>query len=123
MKLLRKAKAFDQTLECQMSWETIKKKYMDVPILITPTWDLEFHAHTYASNLGIRPMLVQNPTMWPPHYLCIPSIQQCKKNYTIAEREALAMIYALHKLKHYLLGNKFVFYVDHMTLIYLIKKP
>jgi hypothetical protein len=37
--------------------------------------------------------------------------------------EALAMVYTLHKFCHYLLGNKFVFYVDHMALLYLIKKP
>jgi hypothetical protein len=33
------------------------------------------------------------------------------------------MVFALHKIKHYLLGNKFVFYVDHMALIYLVNKP
>jgi hypothetical protein len=88
--------------------------------LIAPTWDLEFHAHTYASNLAIG---ATNPIMWPPHCLCIPSFQQCKKNYTIVEKETLAMICALHKLRHYLLSNKHVIYVDHMALVYLIKKP
>ncbi len=33
------------------------------------------------------------------------------------------MVYTLHKFKHFLLGNKFVFYVDHMTLVYLVNKP
>jgi hypothetical protein len=33
------------------------------------------------------------------------------------------MIFALHKFKHYLLGNKFVFHVDHMALVYLVNKP
>jgi hypothetical protein len=33
------------------------------------------------------------------------------------------MVFALHKFKHYLLGNKFVFYVGHMALVYLVKKP
>ncbi len=33
------------------------------------------------------------------------------------------MVFSLHKFKHYLLGNKFVFYVDHMTLLYLVNKP
>jgi hypothetical protein len=32
------------------------------------------------------------------------------------------MGFALHKFKHYLLGNKFVFYVDHMALVYLVNK-
>jgi hypothetical protein len=33
------------------------------------------------------------------------------------------MVFALHKFKHYLLGNKFVFYVYHMALVYLANKP
>jgi len=33
------------------------------------------------------------------------------------------MVYALHKFIHYLLGNKFVFSVDHMALVYLVNKP
>jgi hypothetical protein len=33
------------------------------------------------------------------------------------------MAYALDKFKHFLLGNKFVFYVDHMALVYLVNKP
>jgi hypothetical protein len=33
------------------------------------------------------------------------------------------MVYALHKFRHFLLGNKCVFYVDHMALVYLVNKP
>jgi hypothetical protein len=33
------------------------------------------------------------------------------------------MVYALHKFRLFLLGNKFVFYVDHMDLVYLVNKP
>ncbi len=33
------------------------------------------------------------------------------------------MVFALHRFKHYLLGNKFFFYVDHMALVYLVNKP
>ncbi len=32
------------------------------------------------------------------------------------------MAFALHKFRHYLLGDKFVFYVDHMALMYLMNK-
>jgi hypothetical protein len=31
------------------------------------------------------------------------------------------MVFALHKFNHYLLGNKFVFYVDHMALSHIAK--
>jgi hypothetical protein len=34
------------------------------------------------------------------------------------------MVFVLHKFQHYnLLGNKRVFYVDHMVLVYLVNKP
>jgi len=46
-----------------------------------------------------------------------------EQNYTTIEKEALAMVYALHKFCHYLLDNKFIFYVDHMALLYLVQKP
>jgi hypothetical protein len=46
-----------------------------------------------------------------------------EKNYIVTKREALAMVYALHKLGHYMLDNMFTFYVDHMPLVYLISKP
>jgi hypothetical protein len=32
------------------------------------------------------------------------------------------MVFVLHKFRHYLLGNKFVFYVNHMALVYLVNK-
>jgi hypothetical protein len=44
-------------------------------------------------------------------------------NYSITHRKALAMAFALHKFKNYLLGNKFIFYVDHMALVYLVNQP
>jgi len=46
-----------------------------------------------------------------------------KRNYNTMEHEALAMVFAFHKFKHDLLGNKFLFYVDHMVLVYLVNKP
>jgi len=33
------------------------------------------------------------------------------------------MVHALHKFRQFLVGNKFVFYVDHMALMYLVNKP
>ena len=33
------------------------------------------------------------------------------------------MVYAVNKFRHYLLGNKFIFYVDHLAIQYLVNKP
>jgi hypothetical protein len=48
---------------------------------------------------------------------------EVEKNYSTTKKEAFAMIYAIKKLYHYLLGNSFTFFVDHQTLIYLINRP
>jgi hypothetical protein len=39
------------------------------------------------------------------------------------EREGLAMVHALPKFKHYLLGKDFKIFIDHSTLKYLVNKP
>ncbi len=33
------------------------------------------------------------------------------------------MVYAQHKFRQFLLGNKFVSHVNHMALVYLVNKP
>jgi len=35
--------------------------------------------------------------------------------------EAFAVVYVFHS--HYLFGNKFIFYVDHLALLYLVRTP
>jgi hypothetical protein len=45
------------------------------------------------------------------------------RNYNTIKCEALVMLFAMHKFRHYFIGNKFVFYVDHTTLVYLVNKP
>ena len=37
-------------------------------------------------------------------------------------REALGMVYSINKFRHYLLGKKFTFHVDHSALLYLVSK-
>jgi hypothetical protein len=39
------------------------------------------------------------------------------------EREGLAMVYALQKYRHYLLGQHFKMFTDNVSLRYLVNKP
>jgi hypothetical protein len=45
------------------------------------------------------------------------------KNYSTRDREALAVIYALRKLRHYLLGRPFILYSDHESLSKFANQP
>ncbi len=86
---------------------------------------MEFHVHTNASLLAMGAMLSQNiigksdqPIVYVFRFLNIT-----KHNYSTTQKKALIMVISLHKFKHYLLGNKFIFYVDHMALVFLVNKP
>ena len=46
-----------------------------------------------------------------------------ERNYSTTEREGLAMVYALQKYWHYLLGGHFRIFTDHSDLKYLVNKP
>ncbi len=124
-KLMRKTKPFVQTTKCQKIQDQIKQKYMEAPIMIPPNWQLEFCVHTNASLLAIGAMLAHNPIGKYDQPIVYASrlLIKVEQNYITIRKETLVMVYAFHKFKHFLLGNKFVFYVDHMALIYLVYKP
>ncbi len=125
MSLITKLLKNFEIFECQNEWEEIKNRYVQAPIMINPNQELKFHVHIYASHLTVGAILVQNPIGKFDQPIMYASIllNSIERNYITIEKEALAMVYALHKFKLYLLGNQFVFYVDHMVLVYLINKP
>jgi hypothetical protein len=81
-----------------------------------------FHVHAYASLLVVKVMLFKNFTGKSDQSMVYASrlFNRVEHNYSTTEILALALVFALHKFRHYLLGNKFVFYVDHMALVYLV---
>ena len=59
------------------------------------------------------------------HPITFPSrkLSTTEKDYSTTKREGLAMIYALQKFIHYLLGGHFKMFTDHSALKYLVNKP
>ncbi len=60
-------------------------------------------------------MLSQNPDKMinKPTYYTSRLMNNVKKKYKITEKETLTMIYVVKKFRHYLLGNNFIFFVNH----------
>jgi hypothetical protein len=71
--------------------------------------------HTDASNFVLGVMLGQNPdnTINIPIYFASRVMNSADNNYTTTKKEGLVMIYVVKKFKHYLLGNNFIFFVNH----------
>jgi hypothetical protein len=95
------------------------------PILVFPNWSKEFHVHVDASSITLGTVLAQLGEGDIDHPLAFSSrkLSTAEINYTTTEREGLAMVYALQKFCHYLLGGHFKMFIDHSTLKYLVNKP
>ncbi len=76
--------------------------------MISPNWQMEFHVHIDASLLTVGAMLSQNliGKSDQPIVYAYKLLNRVEHNYSTIEREVLTMVFALHKFRHYLLGNK-----------------
>ena len=123
--LLKEDQEFEWTEECDASFDTLKKKLVEAPILQFLDWSVTFHVHIDASGIAIDVILTQprdDGMDYPIVYSSI-NLNKDERNYSTTEREALGMVFTLQKYRHYLLANPFVFYTDHQTLKYLVNKP
>lgn len=113
------------TRECTVAFETLKQKLVSAPILIPPCWTKSFHVYVDASNVAIGSILSQKDIKGFDHpiYYASRQLNAAERNYSVTEREALGMIYSVQKFRHYLLGYRFVFHVDHDALKYMVNKP
>jgi hypothetical protein len=114
---------WDETYE--KSFQYMKTTLITLLVLIVPNWKKKFHVHIDASNYVIGVMLTQNldDTIDKPIYYASQLMIRIENNYSTIEKKTLAMIYAIKKFHHHLLGNNFTFFINHQALIYLINKP
>nr|GEV42332.1 reverse transcriptase domain-containing protein [Tanacetum cinerariifolium] len=79
--------------ECVKSFQTLKRKLTEAPILIAPDWDLPFEFMCNASNFAIGAVLGkrQEKHFRPIHYAS-KTMTEAESNYTITEKEMLAVI-------------------------------
>ena len=92
--------------------------------MIPPNWDLDFHVFVDASDVAVGSVLMQETTAgwFRPVYYASRRLSTAEKNYSVTERECLGMIYSIKKFRHYLLGRRFYFHVDHSALLYLVRQ-
>jgi hypothetical protein len=123
--LLKKEVEFYWSQECNKSFEILKIKLVEAPILRFPDWSKKFHVHVDASNVVVGSVLAQpyDDLIDHPNAYASRKLNKEEINYSTTEHEALAMIFSLQKFRHYLLANPFIFFTDHQALKYLVNKP
>ncbi|GJU23073.1 reverse transcriptase domain-containing protein [Tanacetum coccineum] len=91
--LLEKDTPFFFSPECQSSFEILKKKLTEAPILVSLDWDSPFEIMCDASDFVIEAVLGQRKDKYfrPIHYAS-KTLMDAQTNYTVNEKELLAVM-------------------------------
>ena len=122
-KLLEKDAKVAWDEDCQRSFEKLKTYLTTAPVVRAPNWQLPFKVMCDASDLAIGAVLGQREEGKPyVVYYASKTLNEAQRNYTTTEKELLAVVYALHKFRAYLVGSDIVIFTDHSALKYLLTK-
>ena len=117
--LTRKEVAFVWDAYCQTAFDMLKAELIKAPVLAFPDFGpkaFSFELHTDASAVGIGAVLEQDGRVIA---YASRSLSSPERNYSVIQRECLAIMYALKQFRHYLLGRHFTLLTDHAPLQWL----
>lgn len=116
---LLKKDGFKWNEEAHISFNTLKMSMAQAPVLALPDFTHPFVLETNASTNGIGDVLIQNKR--PLAYL---SKKLGLKNQLLStyEKEFLALLTAITKWRHYLMGSRFIIKTYHISLKYLLEQ-
>ena len=120
--LLEKSKPFEWGNEQQAAFEEIKRHLCSSPVLLLPDPSKPFTIYSDASNFALGAVLCQvgsADNCEHPVAFMSRALNKAEKNYSVQEKECLAIISAIEKWRHYVDGTSFVVVTDHQSLRYL----
>ncbi len=115
--LLKKNANFTWGPEQQKAFDNLKEKLMTAPVLIFPEYQQEIILCTDASDIGLGGIFMQERN-GKPQPIAYASLlcKSAEKNYSITERETLAVIYSLEKFRDTILGFEIRVWTDHTAI-------
>jgi hypothetical protein len=118
--LLKKDKKFVWSEECQESFDQLKKRFTEEPVLMMPDhlkpFQIKVDSLLFATG-GILTQMDTNGDRHPCTYLS-KSLMKEQRNYDTGDRELLAIVRALKEWRHYIQGSGHTMIVlsDHDNL-------
>ena len=106
----------------QKSLQELIDELTEKMIRYVPDWSKPFYIYTDASDVGVGGYLFQkgvNEEVLPIFFFS-KGLSPVMSRWSVYEREAYGLIYAISKCKPYL-GKRFTVYTDHKPLLALIK--
>eukprot|EP00253_Pinus_taeda_P035741 PITA_35741 len=122
-KLLTKDCEFKWSPDCQSTFESLKTRISEAPILRGPNWKLPFHISTDALDTALGAMLGQKDLVPYAIYYTSKKLTPTKLKYTVTEKEFLAVVHAINKFKYYITCYETCIYTGHSAIRYLMNKP
>jgi hypothetical protein len=91
----------------QQSFDNMKARFTDAPVLLQPDLSTPFRLECDASKFACGAVLSQQGEdgLWHPVAFMSKSFIEAERNYDIYDRELLAIIRALEEWRHYLEGS------------------
>ncbi|GFW44273.1 retrovirus-related Pol polyprotein from transposon opus [Trichonephila clavipes] len=114
--LERKLKKFIWSIEAQKAFNAVKAAITKAPVLKFPDFKKPFELFTDASSIGVGAVLNQEQR---PVVFASRTLSAAERNYTVAERECLAVVWALNKFRTYLGSLPIKVVTDHAGLTHL----
>ncbi|XP_070028654.1 uncharacterized protein [Nicotiana sylvestris] len=107
----------------RLAFEELKKRLVTAPIIVSPNWEQPFELMCDTSDYAIGAVLgQQKDKLMHPIYYASRVLSGVQLNYTMMEKEMVAVVFALDKFRSYLIGSKVIVYTDHVAIRYLIEK-
>jgi len=124
-RLIRKDTKFEWTDESNKAFETLKGHLTSTPVLILPNPEKQFIMETDASHFALGCVLSQydeEHKLHPIGYYS-RSFTKPERNYSITDKELLAIIAGLEEWRHLLIGTKepILIFTDHRNLLFASK--
>ncbi|XP_070012977.1 uncharacterized protein [Nicotiana sylvestris] len=122
-KLLKKDAKFVFNDDCMKAFELLKYMLTTTPIINAQNWSLPFELMCDASDMAVGVVLGQRINkIFHPVYYASKTMNDTQVNYTVTEKELLAIVFTMENLCPYLMGTKVIIHTDHVTFRYLMSK-
>jgi hypothetical protein len=104
----------------EAAFVTLKRLLVSKPILRLPDVSRPFVLRTDASDTGLGAVLLQlhDGELFPVCYAS-KKLSHSERNYSVIERECLAVVWGVKRFMVYLYGTEFTLQTDHQPLTYL----
>jgi len=108
----------------QSAFEQLRTALLQAPVLKLADVSRPFRVDTDASDFALAGVLLQEDaeSQWHPVAYASRKLTAAERNYTAAERETLAVVFALQSWRTYLFEH-FEVVTDNMAVLYLRSKP